>query len=275
LNNRVLIRHRDMGFLTAIDERGISPVESFFLSRARSSEVLIRHHKVAQIAAALRYASVEVFKGQEGQRLLRTIEAILAADDKATPAAVGERLNEFAPYDDTYWLQALRNVERKGAGELLDATLGLILERQQTLRSVWKRRGDMTRDEIAAFNDAIERAVAAQGDQLSFESIRHRLEEKNILIVRHRFRPFQMRPTGVAGESVFQVRTTSGPEPMSLRSPIVASLSAAWEAEPHLHAFCLRNVDSATAKSIVFEAFQVPQRSAAGGAATVDVTGRD
>src|SRR5882724_9308540 len=61
VSNLVLIDDPDLGFVTAVKETGLAALESYCLSRSRSSQVFIRHHKVAQAAAALRHSSVKAF----------------------------------------------------------------------------------------------------------------------------------------------------------------------------------------------------------------------
>src|SRR5262249_31846809 len=60
--NLTLAAHPTYGFITAVDEHALASVESFIVSRARSTQALVRHHKVTQIGAALRYSSVAVLR---------------------------------------------------------------------------------------------------------------------------------------------------------------------------------------------------------------------
>ena len=76
INNLVLVRHPDLGLATAIEERGFSALETFYLSRSRSNEFLVRHHKVAQIGAAFRYLAEKVLGFEQCSEFLDTIAHI-------------------------------------------------------------------------------------------------------------------------------------------------------------------------------------------------------
>ena len=60
VSNLVLIRTPELGYCTAIKEPGLAALESYCLTRSRSHQVFVRHHKVSQVGTALRYASTQL-----------------------------------------------------------------------------------------------------------------------------------------------------------------------------------------------------------------------
>ena len=58
--NLVLVKTPELGYTTAIKEPGLAALESYCLTRSRSHQVFVRHHKVAQVGSALRYTSTKL-----------------------------------------------------------------------------------------------------------------------------------------------------------------------------------------------------------------------
>lgn len=105
--NLVMTYDDDLGFVTAVDERGFSALESYCLSRARSNQVLVRHHKSAQLAAALRYASVEALDAPSAQPFLQDL-ATLGESKELSNENAEALLKRFATYDDPWWIPTPR-----------------------------------------------------------------------------------------------------------------------------------------------------------------------
>ena len=230
IDNLVLVRDRSLGFITAVDEKGLVALESFFLSRARSNQVLTRHHKSAQIGAAFRYASVMALRSERARSFLLELESIL------NEASDGERarglLEAFSRHDDPWWLETMREAKVNADQKLLMAARGTILERQPLLRSVWKRKGDLKEGERRKINTIADRATE---DLEAFESATKKLREQHhVLIALHRFTPFSKTSKG---KSVVLIRTRNGLRPASAMSSILRSLEDSWKGEVHMHAF--------------------------------------
>lgn len=236
IHNLVLVKHSTLGFITAVDERGLTAVESFYISRARSHQVLVRHHKCAQLCASLRFASVSALESDPGRLFLNELLALENADDSKRAT---ELLKQFAEHDDPWWLQALRSVEAQNhaGSELLKATLQLILRRQPTLKSLWKRKGDLSNLQIVKLNALLDSPERGS----SFQDARRRLASEDVLLVLHRFRPYGVTLDGrVERDSIVMIKTGDRLIPVVQLSPLIRSLQAAWEEDLHLHAFALK-----------------------------------
>jgi HD superfamily phosphohydrolase len=240
-NNLVLLHDGDLGFITAVREAGLGTVESFFLSRARSGQSLIRHHKVAQISAALQHATVAALAGSEAGRTLLSFLERLGGDPQA--AGLDEAfLLEFARFDDVWWSTALRTLLDTG-DPLLRACVWLVLFRKKSLVSLWKRTGDLDDEVVSRLN-----ANATQ-----YEELGRRIEElrgKGILVTTHRFRPYGLWPLGTDEDSIMLVKTELGHRSAAKHSPLMHSLYEAWEHDVHLHAFAMSEVDRKGARDL-------------------------
>jgi HD superfamily phosphohydrolase len=232
----ILDHTNELGYVTAVGEHAISPLESFFLSRSRSNEVLIRHHKVAQIAAALRYATADIFAANACPTFLKDLKTISMRNVSGSPEWK-DILERFETYDDAWWLQQLRthdqNARDSRHGGTLRNALDLVLRRQPRFHSVWRRRGDLNQDQIATINSLADDTT----DRL--EKIRRKLQQKGILSVVHEFKPYTKIKEGKnKDESLIHVRTTKGAlEPASKFSPVFAAIDSAWKGDFHMHLF--------------------------------------
>jgi HD superfamily phosphohydrolase len=230
IDNLVLVKHPTLGFVTAIDEKGIVALESFCLSRARSNQVLTRHHKTAQIGAAFRFASVNALAAHRSGSFLTELESIL--NEPSDGANARTLLKAFSRHDDPWWLEILREAKPAEGQDLLAASRGVILERQPSLLSVWKRKGDLSDKERREINAL---AASETDDLEAFERATRRLREhQNILIAIHRFKPYTK---AADGSSILMIRTRNGLRPASEMSSLLLSLDAAWADDVHMHAF--------------------------------------
>jgi len=233
VRNLVLVRDEKFGFVTSVDERGFNALESYCLARARSSQVIIRHHKNAQIGAALRFASTEALKSEQAKPFLDELCGVLSPDLDATRAR--ELLRGFAKHDDPWWIGILRQQDHKGDA-LLHSALDLVLERKQTFHSVWKRKGQLTEEQRTKINNfnALSRTQPVQ-----FENqIRRLREEDKVLLAFHNFKPYSVLPGGE--QSQMMVKTENGLRSASELSPLIRSLRQAWQEDVHVHAFRLK-----------------------------------
>jgi uncharacterized protein len=232
--NLVMSYDKDLGFITAVDERGFSSLESFCLSRARSNQVLVRHHKSAQLAAALRYASVEALDAPSAQPFLQDL-AILGESKVLSKENAEELLKRFATYDDPWWIGVLRSVDKEKNDDMLGLSLSLVLRRQRSFLSLWKRKGDLSEKLLDGLN---KEALKAKSEPERFETRRRELQEKQkALLVLHTFKPYSIKAGGDLNDSVLLVKTRHGLRSASELSPLILSLNSAWKEDIHLHAF--------------------------------------
>lgn len=234
VDNLVLVQHPEMGFATAVDERGLSALESFFLSRFRSNQLLVRHHKTSQVGQAFRYASTKALLAGVGDPLLKCLYAIV--DGKAEAGA----LEELARYDDVWWLERLRDWNGGGNTDdkLLKASLDLVLRRQRAFTSLWKRQGDVPEDLRVRLN------AAAQSlwKRTRWNSVRQQLHKDDVLLARYTFTALTKRPepdgaTGTRPESVTLIKAGQQLKAASKASAVIDSLWTWFDGECHVHAF--------------------------------------
>jgi hypothetical protein len=236
--NLVMTYDNDLGFVTAVDERGFSALESYCLSRARSNQVLVRHHKSAQLAAALRYASIEALDAASAQPFLQDL-ATLGESKELSNENAEALLKRFATYDDPWWIGVLRSIDKDSGEELCSISLGLVLRRQRTFRSLWKRKGDLSDKFLADVNKL---GALAKKEPERFETCRRALQDRQkTLLVLHTFKPYSVRAGGDLKKSVLLVKTRHGVRPASELSPLILSLHSAWQEDIHLHAFAPLN----------------------------------
>ena len=236
VSNLVLIHEPDLGYVTAVEERGLPALESYCLSRSRSSQVFVRHHKVAQTAAALRHASVRLLGTELGGPFLSMLAELGNRDSNESGE---DLLRRFSLFDDTWLLQSLRKLQAHSTEPLLSACLSLVLDRGRTLKSVWKRKGDLQTDEFEAINGKIDKFFAVPSGKLEFASKRKGLLDKGILINAFKFRPYLRRqPTN---DSVMLIKSKNRTVPASSASALINNMQEAWKGDVHLYAFVERS----------------------------------
>ncbi len=236
VSNLALVNHRELGFTTAIEERGFSALETFYVSRARSNQNLPRHHKVAQIAAAFRYVAAELLSREE-THTFRLVLSSVGALGEPDSAQAEKLLRAFKPFDDSWWFELMQALP-SASDVLFRACSELLLDRSQTLRSVWKRKGDLSRTQVFALNSLVSESLT----KLSL--VRSRLQSRGILLLMHKFRPVRLR-SGGSGESLMLVRTANKTLiPVTSHSTLIHSLLRAWNEDIHLHAFQLSSNSS-------------------------------
>ena len=231
------------GLMTVVAERGLPALESFLVTRARSHQFMVRHHKVAQFGVALRYASRKAFDTKRGEFFLRALERL--GSKTIAPSERKTFLRTYARFDDAWWFETMRRMKR-GSDPLLTASLNLIIHREQTLKSLWKRRGQIE-DRREALSDAA-------ADVSAFERKRADLLKDGVLVHRHVFRPYRLKPGADKNpdtrQSVLAVRTrpetpkgsSDGKlQPAAKLSPLINALWAAWKEDVHVHAFALKS----------------------------------
>jgi hypothetical protein len=133
----------------------------------------------------------------------------------------------------------LRSIDKDSGEELCSISLGLVLRRQRTFRSLWKRKGDLSDKFLADVNKL---GALAKKEPERFETCRRALQDRQkTLLVLHTFKPYSVRAGGDLKKSVLLVKTRHGVRPASELSPLILSLHSAWQEDIHLHAFAPLN----------------------------------
>ncbi|WP_263356643.1 HD domain-containing protein [Acidicapsa ligni] len=236
VSNLVLIRTPELGYSTAINEPGLAALESYCLTRSRSHQVFVRHHKVSQVGTALRYASSQLMDVAAAEPLLEFLANLKTVDsDEERSAALGQ----YAVLDDGWCFQALRTLQKDTKEPLLSACLGVALDRAPRLRSIWKRKGDLTPEQFSTLKAHIQDLTSADG-KVRLQGARRRLTKKGVLFALHRFRPYVEDRS--SGESVMLIRAKDGQtRPASQMSPLIRHLRELWTEDIHLYAFAEQN----------------------------------
>jgi HD superfamily phosphohydrolase len=268
LDNLVVIPspHNQNRYVLAVKSQGMSAAESFFLSRYRSTESGVRHHKVAQIEAALRFSIVEMILDSLSPNPSARAESIAVSirefienlssivmlrQDVGVEGADPILLDKFATYDEVWWTQLMRQY----LGRQEDSWLGLVCWRRRGPRSLWKRAKDFDRalreagfdppgspgvGHVEAWNTRL--AVfssKSNGAATVWAELENDLRDQDVLIVRHSFNPFGVdQPTGhiklyVHDETDILEPTT----PLTELSATTRGLQQSWREAVQVHAF--------------------------------------
>lgn len=235
--NLVLAKTDDLGFVTAVDEKAAAAVEAYFLARSRSAQLMIHHHKVAQVGLAFQFASTKALSAGYGQQLLELV-------DRLRGATSADVLADYARFDDVWWLCQLRQYEERGATSALEkAALKVVLRREPALQAVWKRGTDMPDVERRRWN-------ALFGEGYFDQTIRREFESRNLLVLPHKFKAFTRRRVSDKASdgtaAAVLVRSNSTLVPLDRFSPSVATLEAWYDADAHFHIYGLRERPAGT-----------------------------
>lgn len=227
----------------AVLPQGQSAAESFLLARYRMYQWGIRHHKVVQIAAALRKVMRDLLRpaisgGQPKelhQFLLDLREIIESADKPDFVETHREGLDRFVGYDDIWWMTKMREAAIEDPG---DSWLELATYRRPGPISLWKRVFEFPAD-LANWN----RALPERDDpdaSAAWEKAHSELEEKDVLVVRHSFKPWErLDKTDPDSGSVLGVWEGNDRKlvPLTEVSPLIKELRNAWLADIQVHGF--------------------------------------
>jgi len=235
------------GFSTVVDYRGLTALESFFLSRARSHHAFVRHHKSAQIAAAFRHISTSLLISDSMKGFRNDLLKIIEHDNNYTAES-------FSRYTDHWWMESIL----QQAGTLRMSPLGaacfdLIMHRKPTLRSVWKREGDLSDHDTLRLRGALKKIELPTNQRIVTKRM---AEEHNLLLAVHKFKPYSGLPgtsskTESAPVSRLQMRLGNNKyAPVSQMSPLLQALYHDWEKSLPAHVFAL-TTDSRSASDIV------------------------
>jgi HD superfamily phosphohydrolase len=225
--------HGAPGYTTAIKEPGLAALESYCLTRSRSNQVFVRHHKVAQVGAALRYASTKLMADPEADRLFDFLSVLKSlANDAERESA----LQKYSVLDDGWWFQGLRKLQTKSDASLLSSCLSVALDRAPTLKSLWKRKGDLTTAQHAALKERVQSLTAAESGKVQLQGARQLLLDNGVLFTMFRFTPFAIDRT--SKESAMLISSKNGNlVPASRLSPLIRHLESFWQEDIHFYAF--------------------------------------
>lgn len=247
VGNIVVVKNGDR-FQVAILPHGLSAVEDFLLARYRSYQYGVRHHKVAQVGAALEYCISKILQKPGDTRKIQPF-----IDDVATLALAGtsdederefkerfkdklERsqfLRRYSSYDDVWWTGIMRDYDHQ------DEWFALVCARHSHPKTLWKWIGDFPRmDSIAEWNERLPKLDDDVAEADWFAEVL-RLQHEHVMVVRHQFQPWQADNMGQ--ESRLCVLKRDGElVPVTRLSRLVHSLRSAWAEELQVHVFAGR-----------------------------------
>jgi hypothetical protein len=194
---------------------------------------------------------------EELRRFLLDIQAII--ESEGNPEFAEEQpqvLQRFVGYDDIWWTMKMREA---AIAQPADPWLGLVCARRAGPISLWKRVLDFPAD-LEAWNKALPLDDDLNA-RLAWEGVRAELEDNDVLLVRHSFRPWEpLDKTDPQSESVLGIWDLSAGEliPLTRISPIVKGLRSAWMGDLQVHAFAARedHVSAAEVMSMLSEVVQ-------------------
>jgi HD superfamily phosphohydrolase len=236
--NLVLVKTSERGYTTAVKENGLAALESYCLTRSRSHQVFVRHHKVTQVGTALRYALTQLMDTAAAAPLLDFLGKLKGSE----MASAEERkavLEQYAVLDDSWAFQALRGLQSSTGESLLHDCLGVALDRARNLRSIWKRKGDLTEHQMRTLEERVKELTSVDGGTLRLQEVRRRLLERGVLFALFQFKPYVK--DRITHESVMLILSRDGKlRPASQMSPLIRHLQEFWEEDIPLYAFANR-----------------------------------
>jgi HD superfamily phosphohydrolase len=247
VDNLVVVREGgEHGLLLAILPQGQSAAESFLLARYRMYQWGVRHHKVVQVAAALRKVIRDLLRpaiagtgDEELQQFLGDVRAITASSgDPAFADNHSDVLTRFVGYDDIWWTRKMRGMAETDDS---DPWLHLACYRRPGPVSLWKRPVDFPAD-LKSWN-ALLPPKDDYEKSLEWEGARGELEAEGVLVVRHSFQPWEpLDKMDLDSESALRIWDGALDRlvPLTEVSPLVKALKTAWQADVQVHAFAAR-----------------------------------
>jgi HD superfamily phosphohydrolase len=248
LIDNLTVSAHNQAFLVTVTPHGVTAVESFLMARFRSYQNSVRHHKVAQVGAALRFCIRQRMQNVDDPELqpfvatLRSIMEVAGDLDQNKPPSVppSQVLSDFAQYDDMWWMALMR---RRAATADDDAWLQLVCWRRNGPQSLWKWRGNFPETPaltLRQWNAMLPR----RGDtrERDWQTCVARLEKQGVLVTRHHFAPWKAMIYQDDTHSQFCVETANGDlVPLTYLSPLVRTLPAAWADDVQVQAFASEN----------------------------------
>lgn len=256
LDNLIVVRDPQVqnALVPAVRMQGQAAVEAFLIARARVYQWGTRHHKVGEVAAALRYAIATLLRpalehpghDHELRQFLDDIETILDSHENAgnlRPVQISALLRRFAGYDDQWWMSMMRKEHQD------DEWFALVCWRARGPRCLWKRVVDFPEKDLRAWNMRLPARTDVEGRGAWDDAVRG-LRKDGVLVVRHSFEPWKpSNTTKKRRESALSFYVPENPPgkrliPVSRVSYPVAALREGWLQDVQVHAY-------ATSKSAI------------------------
>jgi len=239
----------------AVRAQGQAAVEAFLIARSRVYQWGTRHHKVGQVAVALRYATGELLrpaledpkKDHPLRTFLSDLQQILQSHDNRDELEdVGALLQRFARYDDQWWMGLLRD------GPQDDEWFRLVCWRGRGPKCLWKRVVDFPLDSATETLRDWNKRLPARTDVVqgrAWDDAVRSLRDDGILVIRHRFEPWkpsEATKTHDEPESALSFYVPDKPPgerlvPVSRVSYPVAALREGWLRDLQVHAYADSN----------------------------------
>lgn len=231
-------------FEVAVLDHARSAVESLLLSRYRLYQFGIRHHKVAQLGAALQHCIADWLGTPDDSMssFLDMVEA-LAKGPSSGELASSETLFAFAAMDDTWLASQLR---QRSAADPADPWLDLVCWRSAgaqrggaasgRVRSVWKRPDSESARSLRELNEKVERFVQDAG---KWQTFLNEMRDKGTIVVVQPFTPFEREAASDDAVLCYVRRDGTDPVPINLRSPLVDAMNEAWKADTRVQVFTI------------------------------------
>lgn len=231
--NLMLVKTPELGYTTAIKEPGLAALESYCLTRSRSHQVFVRHHKVAQVGAALRYASTKLMTDSASDPLFDFLSELKTVSNKEERE---DALRQYSVLDDGWWFQGLRKLQANPTTPLLSSCLSVVLDRGPRLKSLWKRKGDLSDEQFDLLKKRVKSLLSSESGKVGLQGAKQRLLEKGVLFTSFRFTPYAV--DRASGESAMRIRSKNGElVSASKMSPLIRHLESLWQEDLHFYAF--------------------------------------
>ncbi len=258
IDNLTVVRDPNFAnaFVPAVLMQGQAAVEAFLIARARVYQWGTRHHKVGQVAAALRHTIGELLRpvvegsntSGEIAQFLDDLDLILSsqredeADDEMDPDDAKDLLMRFAGYDDQWWMSMLRAEHQD------DEWFRLVCWRGRGPKCLWKRAVDFPidreRETIRDWNMRLPDRTDVEGRRAWDDAVRE-LRKDGVLVIRHRFEPWKPSKTPKnehEPESALSFYVPENPPgerlvSVSSVSYSVAALREGWLRDLQVHAY--------------------------------------
>lgn len=244
--------------VSTVHEKGITSLESFLIARTRSTQVLVRHHKVSQIGAAFRHITSALLPSQ-GKEFLEAVASLAGMGPETDLKEAERQLVRFSSFDDGWWRECLRRGRSSLQEPLADACAALVLERAHTLTGLWKRKGEVGEELKQKFNTAVS---LVRDDVSKLADFIDELAKEGLLLSTYSFKPYKSKKKQIGVDapaekgpseesdakatedqiSAFTVLSAQGLTPLSEVSPLVRSLWTSWLSEIHGHVFSIDGV---------------------------------
>jgi HD superfamily phosphohydrolase len=251
IDNFIVVRDPEVenALVPAVRPQGQAAVESFLIARARVYQWGTRHHKVGQVAAALRYATGKLLQpALESARpdhplttFVSDLEAILRFREESDDYDEGQAkdlLARFAGYDDQWWMGQLRNSHQE------DEWFALACWRTPGPKCLWKRVVDFPVDSLKEWNERLPARTEVERLRQWDNAVRG-LREDGVLVIRHRFEPW--KPSAATKDHEQPKSALSFYDPGSGLIPVtefsypVEALREGWMRDLQVHAFAESN----------------------------------